>query len=67
MKAGTLVKIKKDYLDTNEDPNTIYIVLEDREDRSAFMQLDTFTSDKLLKPWSEWFDYMVYKVGEVNL
>ena len=33
-KVGETVKIKAEYLDQGENPNEIYLVLEDKENRS---------------------------------
>ena len=56
MKIGTTVKIKKEWRDPGESENTLYIVTEDRGDRSVIQLKDC---DMPLKPSQTVTDFMI--------
>ena len=59
MKAGTTVRIKKEWRDPSESENTLYIVTEDNGERSVIQLKDC---DMPLNPTQTVKDYMIEEV-----
>ena len=66
MKAGTMVLIKKEWLDPGEDPTRVYVVLEDRGDRSVFAIVPRAGDlEHALTPTWCWSDDTVEPIGNI--
>ena len=64
--VGDVVRIKKEWLESHEDPETNYIVVEDYGDGKVKVWVESKTS-AFGGYYYVWADYMFYKVGQTNI
>ena len=65
-KVGDMVRIKKEWLDPNEDPSTIYVVMEDYGDGTTKVWVKSEIS-AFGGHYYVWASEVFYKVGHMDI
>jgi hypothetical protein len=65
-KVGDVVRIKKEWLEEHEDPNTNYIVMEDNGDGRTKVWVESKVSS-FKGYYHVWSSDVFYKVGHIEI